>query len=125
MGDVCPIEDIQFKELNKLAKLTPPMERTWEMITTFQRVQAQRRIDNPKPDLFGISPGTAGDIITMPQIWQHNPEGIPLPIRGEPNRMLNTSYIDVWMWLKKLSPKSRPTNATLWASLISLFSEPG
>jgi hypothetical protein len=61
----------------------------------------------------------------MLQSWQHNPEGIPLPIRGESDGTLNTSDIDVWMWLKKLSPKSRPTNAMLWASLISLFSEPG
>jgi hypothetical protein len=29
------------------------------------------------------------------------------------------------MWLKKLSPKSRLTNTTLWAPLISLFSELG
>jgi hypothetical protein len=39
--------------------------------------------------------------------------------------MLNISDIDVWMWMRKLSPKSRPTNATLRAPLISLFSKPG
>jgi hypothetical protein len=39
--------------------------------------------------------------------------------------MLNTSNVDIWMWLKQLSPKSRPTNSTMWASLISLFSKPG
>jgi hypothetical protein len=57
--------------------------------------------------------------------WQCNPEGVPLPIRNESDGMLNTSDMDVWMWLKQLSPKSRPTNSTMWASLISLFSEPG
>jgi hypothetical protein len=63
--DVCPIEDIQFQELYELAKLTPPAERTREMNTTFRRVQAQRRVDNPKPDRFGIGVGTAGDIVTI------------------------------------------------------------
>jgi hypothetical protein len=59
------------------------------------------------------------------QSWQCNPEGIPIPIRGESDGMLNTSDVDIWMWLKQPSPKSRPTNSTMWASLISLFSEPG
>jgi hypothetical protein len=58
--NVCPLEDIHFKELHELVKLTPPAERTWEMITTFQRVQAQQRVDNPKPNRFGIAqPGTS------------------------------------------------------------------
>jgi hypothetical protein len=57
--------------------------------------------------------------------WQHNPEGVPLPIHGESDGTLNISDIDVWMWLKKLSPKSWPVNASLKAPLISLFSEPG
>jgi hypothetical protein len=96
-----------------------------EMITIFRRVQAQRHIDNPKPNRFGIHPSTPKDMVPMLQSWQHNPEGVPLSIRGEADGTLNTSDIDVWMWLKKLSPKSRPPNATLWASLISLFSEPG
>jgi hypothetical protein len=91
----------------------------------FRHVQARRRVDNPKPDRFGIGAGTAGDIVTMLCDWQHNPEGVPLLICGESDGMLNISDIDVWMWLKKLSPKSQPTNATMWASLISLFSEPG
>jgi hypothetical protein len=64
-------------------------------------------------------------MVPMLQSWQHNPKGVPLPIRGESDGMLNTSDIDVWMWLKKLSLKSRPPNATLWVSLVSLFSEPG
>jgi hypothetical protein len=84
--NVCPIEDIRFKELYELAKLTPPKERTREMNITFRRIQAQRCIDNPKPDRFGISAGTAGtagDIVTMLRGWKHNPEGIPLPICGE------------------------------------------
>ena len=53
------------------------------MITTFWRVQAQQRVDNPKLNQFGISPSTAGDIMPMLQSWQHNPEGVPLPIRRE------------------------------------------
>jgi hypothetical protein len=123
--DVCPLDDIQFVEFYELAKRTPPAERTREMITTFQRVQAQQRIDNPKPKQFGIHPSTPGDIVPVLQSWQDNPEGVPLPIRRESEGMLNTSEVDIWMWLKQLSPKSQPTNSTLWASLITLFSEPG
>jgi hypothetical protein len=33
--DICPLEDIHFKELHELAKLTPPAECMREMITTF------------------------------------------------------------------------------------------
>jgi hypothetical protein len=83
-----------------------------EMITTFRCVQAQRRIDNPKLNRFGIHPSTPGDMVPVLQSWQHNPEGVPLPIRGKSDGTLNTSDIDVWMWLKRLSPKSRPPNTT-------------
>jgi hypothetical protein len=97
----------------------------WEMNVTFRRVHAQWCIDNPKPDWFGVGPGTAGDIITVLHSRKHNPEGIPLLIHGKLDGMLNISDIDVWMRLKKLSPKSRPVNMLLKAPLISLFSEPG
>jgi hypothetical protein len=123
--DICPLDDIQFQALHKLAKLTSPAERTQEMITTFRRVQAQKCVDNPRPNRFGIHPSTPGDIVPVLQSWQHNPEGIPLPIRGESDGTLNIGEVDIWMWLKQLSPKSRLTNSMLWASLISLFSEPG
>jgi hypothetical protein len=33
--DICPLDNIQFQELHELAKLTPPAERTREMIATF------------------------------------------------------------------------------------------
>jgi hypothetical protein len=56
--DICPREDIHFRELHELAKMTPPADRTWEMNITFQHVQAQQHIDNPKLDWFGVSPGT-------------------------------------------------------------------
>jgi hypothetical protein len=123
--DVCPIDDIQFIELHELVKVTPPAERTREMITAFQRVQAQQRLDNPKLNRFGIHDRTPGDMVPVLKSWQHNPEGIPLPIRGELDGTLNTSDVDIWMWLKQLAPKSRPPNATLWVPLISLFSEAG
>jgi hypothetical protein len=123
--NVCPLEDICFKELQELVKMTPPAEHMWEMNITFRHVQAQRCIDNPRQDWFGVGPGTAGDIVTVLHGWKHNPEGIPLPIRGESDGTLNISDIDVWMWLKKLSPKSRPVSMSLKAPLISLFIKPG
>ena len=76
------------------------------MNVTFLYVQAQRCVNNPKPDWFGVSPGTAGDIVTVLQGWRHNPEGVPLLIDRESDGTLNISDIDVWMWLKKLFPKS-------------------
>jgi hypothetical protein len=94
------------------------------MNVTFQHVQAQQHIDNHKPDWFWIGPGTARDIVAVLQGGKHNPEGVPLPIQGESDGTLNISDIDVWMWLKKLSPKSWPLSASLRLPLISLFSEP-
>jgi hypothetical protein len=122
---MCPLEDTCFKELHKLTKATPPTEHTWEMNITFRHVQAQRHINNPEQDWFGVGPHTAGDIVTVLQGWRHNPEGVPLPIHSKSDETLNISTIDVWMWLKKLSPKSQPLSALLRAPLISLFSEPG
>jgi hypothetical protein len=66
-----------------------------------------------------------GDIVTVLQGWMHNPEGVPLPIRGELDGTLNISDINVWIWLKNLSPKSQPLSTSLRAPLISLFREPG
>jgi hypothetical protein len=67
--DICFLDDIQFIELHELAKNTPPVERTRETNITFRRVQAQRHVDNPKPNWFGISAGTAGDIVTILLGW--------------------------------------------------------
>jgi hypothetical protein len=96
--DVYPWEDIHFKELHELTKMTCPTAHTQEMNI------ALRHVDNPKPDWFGVSPGMAQDIIDMLQGWFHNPEGVPLLICGDSEGTVNISGIDVWMWLKKLSP---------------------
>ena len=64
-------------------------------------------------------------MVPMLQSWQCNPKGVPLPIRSKSDGTLNTSDVDIWMWLKRLSPKSRPINSTMWILLINLFSEPG
>jgi hypothetical protein len=93
---VCPLEDIHCKELHELAKSMPPATHMREMNVTFC-VLEQRHIKNPKPDWFGVSPGSAGDIVTVLQGWKHNHEGVPLPIHGESDGMLNISDIDVWM----------------------------
>jgi hypothetical protein len=59
------------------------------------------------------------------QGWRHNPEGVPLPIHGELDGTLNLSDIDVWMGLRKLSPKSWLVSVSMRPPLISLLSEPG
>jgi hypothetical protein len=63
--DVCPITDIQFVKLYERAKVTPAAERMREMITAFRRVHAQRRIDNPKSNRFGIHERTPADMVTV------------------------------------------------------------
>jgi hypothetical protein len=94
--NICPQEDIHFRELHERTKMTPPAECMWEMNITFQRIQAQRHIDNPKPDWFGVSPGTAGNIVMVLHGWKHNPKGVSLPIHGKSDGILNISDIDVW-----------------------------
>jgi hypothetical protein len=123
--DMFPLEYIQFKELYELTKMMSPAARMRQMNVAFQCAQAQQCVDNPKPDWFGVGPGTSQDIIEVLQGWKHNPEGIPLLIHREFDGTLNISDIDLWMWLKKLSPKSQPLSTLLRPPLISLFSELG
>jgi hypothetical protein len=67
----------------------------------------------------------AGDIVTVLPGWRHNPKCVPLPIHNESDGTLNISDIDVWMWLKKLSPTSQPLSTSLRAPLMNLFSDLG
>jgi hypothetical protein len=90
------------------------------MNVTFRCVQAQRCVDNPKLDWFGVGPGTAGNIVMVLQGWKHNPEGVPLLTCGGLDGTLNISDIDVWIWLKMLSPKSWSVSMLLKAPLITI-----
>ena len=54
--------------------------------------------------------------------WQHNPEGIPTAIQQEDDRSLNVSDVDIWIWLKCVTP-SKGVMVRQW--LMQLFGEAG
>ena len=56
----------------------------------------------------------------MLHAWQHNPEGVPTTIRQEDDRSLNLSDVDIWMWLKIITP-SKGVMIRQW--LMQLFGE--
>ena len=36
--------------------------------------------------------------------WQHNPEGVHAAIQQEADSSLNTSNVNIWMWLRVITP---------------------
>ena len=44
------------------------------------------------------------DMWLMLYSWQHNPEGVPTTIQQEDDWSLNLSDIDIWIWLKCITP---------------------
>ena len=55
-------------------------------------------------------------------LWQHNPEGVPTAIQQEDDRLLNLSNVDIWMWLKLITP-TKGMMLRQW--LMQLFGEAG
>ena len=61
--------------------------------------------------------------------WQCNPEGVPTAIRQEDDGSLNLSDVDIWMWLKLITPSKGMMirqrlmqlfgEASQWASLVN------
>ena len=58
----------------------------------------------------------------MPHAWQHNPEGVPTAIRQEDDGLLNLSNVDIWMWLKIITPSK---GMMIRQRLMQLFGEAG
>ena len=66
---------------------------------------------------------------SMLSLWQRNPEGVPTAIRQEDDRSLNLSDVDIWMWLKLITPSKGMMirqwlmqmfgEASQWASLVN------
>ena len=54
--------------------------------------------------------------------WQHNPEGIPTAIRQEDDGSLNLSNVDIWIWLKHVTPSK---GMMVSQQLMQLFGEAG
>ena len=76
---------------------------------------------SPHP-CFKIREDTPDDMQSMLSLWQHNPEGVPTAIQQEDDRSLNLSNVDIWMWLKLITP-SKGVMIRQW--LMQLFGEAG
>ena len=71
---------------------------------------------------FKIREDTPDDMQLMLYLWQHNLEGIPTAIRQEDDGSLNLSNIDIWMWLKLITPSK---DMMIRQRLMQLFGEAG
>ena len=58
----------------------------------------------------------------MLHAWQHNPEGVPTTIRQEDDGSLNLSDVEIWMWLKIITPSK---GVIIRQRLMQLFGEAG
>ena len=56
----------------------------------------------------------------MLHAWQHNPKGVPTAIRQEDDGSLNLSDVDIWMWLKIITPSM---GVMIRQQLMQLFGE--
>ena len=57
---------------------------------------------------------------SMLSSWQHNPEGVPTAIPQEDDGLLNLSDVDIWMWLKLITPSK---GVMIRQQLMQLFGE--
>ena len=73
-----------------------------------------------KPPCFTIREDTPDDMQSMLHAWQHNPEGVSTAIQQEDDGSLNLSDVDIWMWLKIITP-SKGVMIRQW--LMKLFGE--
>ena len=70
----------------------------------------------------------------MLSLWQHNPEGVPTAIQQEDDSSLNLSNVDIWVWLKVITPTKGMMmrqclmqlfgEASQWASLVNVSKLP-
>ena len=58
----------------------------------------------------------------MLHAWQRNPEGVPTAIQQEDVGLLNLSNVDIWMWLKIITPSK---GVMIRQRLMQLFGEAG
>ena len=75
-----------------------------------------------KPTCFEIREDTPDNMQSMLCSWQHNPEGVPTAIRQEDDRSLNVSDVDIWIWLKRITPSK---GMMVRQRLMQLFGEAG
>ena len=73
-----------------------------------------------KPLCFKIREDTPNDMQSMLYAWQHNPEGVPTAIRQGDDGSLNLSNVNIWMWLKLITPSK---GVMIRQQLMQLFGE--
>ena len=91
-----------FKETVEVMKEIAPGWHTQDMHAIMR--QLHEAYQSKKPLCFTIREGTPDDMQSMLHTWQRNPEGVPTAIQHEDNGSLNLSDVDIWMWLKIITP---------------------
>ena len=109
-----------FKETVEVVKEITPAWRTRDMHAIMR--QLHDAYQSKKPPCFKIREDTPDDMQSMLYAWQHNPEGVPTAIQQEDDRSLNLSDVDIWMWLKLITP-SKGMMIRQW--LMQLFGKAG
>ena len=109
-----------FKETVKVMNEIAPRWHTQDMHAIMRRLR--EAYQSKKPPCFTIREGTPNDMQSMLHAWQHNPEGVPTTIQQEDDGSLNLSDVDIWMWLKIITP-SKGVMIRQW--LMQLVGEAG
>ena len=99
---------------------------SWDMHAIIRRLHEAYQLK--KPPCFTIREGIPDNMQSMLHTWQHNPEGVPTAIRQEDDGSLNLLDVDIWMWLKIITPSKGMMirqrlmqlfgEASQWASLV-------
>ena len=116
--DLCPMTDPFFKEIVEVMKEITPTWHTQDMHAIMR--QLHEAYQSKKPLCFKIREDTPDNMQLMLSLWQRNPEGVPTTTRQEDDGSLNLSNVDIWMWLKLITP-SKGMMIRQW--LIQLFGE--
>ena len=124
--DLCPMMDPFFKETVEVVKEIAPAWRTQDMHAIMRRLH--EAYQSKKPPCFTIREDTPNNMQSMLHAWQRKTEGVPTAIRQEDDRSLNLSDVDIWMWLKIITPSKGVMirqrlmqlfgEASQWASLV-------
>ena len=112
--------DLFFKEMVEVMKETAPTWCMRDMHAIMQ--QLHEAYQSKKPTCFKIREDTPDNMRSMLFLWQHNPEGFPTTIRQEDDKSLNLSDVDIWMWLKLITPTK---GMMIRQQLMQLFGEAG
>ena len=96
------------------------MGHIWDMHALMQQVHEMYQLK--WPHCFMIWDGTPTDMVAMLSQQQRNPEGFPATIQQEDDGLLNTSDVDIWMWLRAATPTK---GMMVRQCILQLFDEAG